>query len=308
MGFDVKEFEYLVSIVDLGSVTKAANAHYVTQSTMTKFVKRKEEELGVKLFDRTARKFTLTYAGEQCLAAARQILSVSNQLNETLNRIAAGEVGCIRFACHSSWSSFFFKKVYKPFQALHPQIDLQIHEMDYRKSLEHLERGGLDFAVVSCGWSEHVNYHCKVLKEQRIVLAVNKAHPIMAQTEIRDDYPYPYIAFSSLRDVPIIMRQRHEQMHDYVMEMLSIHGIEPHIIMETANKENALRVTEDGIGVTFALDDPAMLETYKNIQYLSIDRKHENTGYINVIYRKDIDLAEAHRDLLSLILGYYHNY
>ena len=307
MSFDVREFEYILSIVEHGSVTKAAAANFITQPALTKFIRRKEAELGVPLFERKAKKLTPTYAGEQCIAAARRILSINNRLNDTIRRIADGDLGCIRFACHSSWSSFFFKMIYKPFHTLHPHIDLQIHEMNFAESLAALERAELDFAVVSCGWTEHAKYRCNVLKKQRTVLAANKEHPIMEKAEIREGYRYPYINIANLRGVPLIMRQSHEQMYHFAMELLKIHNVEPNIVLETSNKENALRVAGEEIGVTFTLDDPAMLVTYKEIQYLSIDEKFANTGYINIIYPKSMEITSAHEDLLKLIMAYYEN-
>ena len=305
MSFDVREFEYILSIVEHGSVTKAAATHFITQPALTKFIQRKEAELGVTLFERKSKKLTPTYAGEQCIAAARKILSINNRLNDTISRIAAGHLGCIRFACHSSWSSFFFKMIYKPFHTLHPHIDLQIHEMNLSESLAALERAELDFAVVSCGWTEHANYRCNVLKKQKTVLAAGKNHPIIAKAKRKEGYRYPYIDIAHLHEVPLIMRQPHEQMYHFAMELLKNHSVEPHVVLETANKENALRVAGDGIGVTFTLDDPAMLVTHQKIQYLSLDEKLANTGYINIIFPKGMEIQSPHEDLIKLIMDYY---
>ena len=307
MSFDVREFEYILSIVEYGSVTKAAAAHFITQPALTKFIQRKEAELGVALFERKSRRLIPTYAGEQCIAAARKILSINSRLNDTISRIADGNLGCIRFACHSSWSSFFFKMIYKPFHMLYPHIDLQIHEMNLSESLAALERAELDFAVVSCGWTEHAKYRCNVLKKQKTVLAAGKDHPIVGKAEIKEGYRYPYIDIAHLHEVPLIMRQSHEQMYHFAMELLRIHNVEPNVVLETSNKENALRVAGEGIGVTFTLDDPAMLVTYQKIQYLSIDERLANTGYINIIFPKGMEITSSHEDLLKLIMDYYES-
>ena len=306
MGFYVKEFEYLVSIVELGSITKAAAAHFVTQSTLTKFVQKKEAEFGTPLFTRVSKKLIPTYAGAQCIEAAQKILAINNQLNDRIDQIKSEGHGRIRLALHSSSSDFFFKEIYPAFHSKFPMIDLLLHEMDLSAALNALDDGKLDMAIVSCGWNHHHRYEFHLLYKMHTVMAVKKDHPIVSKAVICDDFIYPYLDLALLHDIPIIMRQSSQEMHDFAVDSFKTYGIKPNVVLETKNKENALRAAEQGIGVfTFTMDDPAMLFVHSDIQYLSMDRNLTINGYLGVTYNKGETLSDAENYLLHLLQHAY---
>ena len=60
----LKQIRYFQSVVQLGSFTEAAQAHYISQSAISQQIRALEEELGVTLLERKKRSFTLTPAGE----------------------------------------------------------------------------------------------------------------------------------------------------------------------------------------------------------------------------------------------------
>jgi len=306
MGFYVKEFEYLVSIVELGSITKAAAAHFVTQSTLTKFVQKKEAEFGTPLFTRVSKKLIPTYAGEQCIESAKKILALNTLLNERIEQVKNEGQGRIRLALHSSSSDFFFKEIYPAFHSKFPMIDLLLHEMDLSVALIAMDSGNLDMAIISGGWDNHQRYEFHLLYKMHTVMAVKKNHPIVKQAVVRDDYPYPYLDLSLLQDVPIIIRQSSQEMHDFAMSSFKTCGINPNVVLETKNKENALRASEQGVGVfTFTMDDPAMLFVHNNVQYLSMDRELTKTGFLGVAYNKGKVLSDAETYLLQLLQQAY---
>ena len=100
-------YEYFVAIVDEGSLTKAAEHLYVSQPSLSQYLKRLEANLGVELFDRSASPLRLTYTGEQCthhLPASRHPPGISGHQkpNQRTPPIRSGAVagrlpaaGCI---------------------------------------------------------------------------------------------------------------------------------------------------------------------------------------------------------------------
>ena len=64
---ELREFTYVKMVADCGSFTKAAAKLFITQPALSNYINKVEEELGVKLFDRSASPLVLTYAGEQYL-------------------------------------------------------------------------------------------------------------------------------------------------------------------------------------------------------------------------------------------------
>ena len=68
-----KNYEYFIAIVESGSLTKAAEKLYVSQPSLSQYVKRLESSLGVELFDRTASPLRLTYTGERYYEYVKQV-------------------------------------------------------------------------------------------------------------------------------------------------------------------------------------------------------------------------------------------
>lgn len=62
---DFKELEYFSTIVKCGNLTHAARQLYVSQPTLSKFLQKLEEDLGLVLFQRGSRRLKLTYAGQR---------------------------------------------------------------------------------------------------------------------------------------------------------------------------------------------------------------------------------------------------
>ena len=71
---EIRQFMYVSMAAECGSFTKAAEKLFITQPALSSYISKLEEELGVRLFDRSVTPLGLTYAGEKYLAYARDIL------------------------------------------------------------------------------------------------------------------------------------------------------------------------------------------------------------------------------------------
>ena len=297
---DIKEFIYLIKIADTGSVTKAANQLFITQPALSKFIRNKEEEMGTRLFSRVGKRFVPTYAGEKCIEAARRVLAINKQLEDEMAGIVKQGKGRIRLAFHSSWSDFFFRSVYPAYQEKYPDIDLQIFEANSSKALEMMDKGELDIAVVATTWRAHSKFVCETLRSQRFVLAVRDGHPLLEKTEVRQGSLYPHLDLRALQDVPLILRHANQQTRSYTAELLQNVDIKPRVALETQSRENALRAVEYGIGVTFTLDDPALLLTHESIRLISFDDPNPDS-YINIVYIKGLAFSNSEHELMQMI-------
>ena len=72
---DFRELSYVLAIAKHQNITKAAEALYVGQPTLSKFLMALEDDLGLKLFRKLGHKYVLTYAGERYVDKATQILN-----------------------------------------------------------------------------------------------------------------------------------------------------------------------------------------------------------------------------------------
>jgi DNA-binding transcriptional LysR family regulator len=302
---DVRDFEYLAAIADLGSVTKAAEQLYLTQPAISRFIHDKEKELGVPLFNRIGKQLFPTYAGEKCIEAARKILQINNHLNDDIMMILNNDRSRIRLGFQGTWTKFFFDKIYPAFRSYYPDIDLQINEGNSTEHLDKLNNGMLDIAIVSSVWEHHAYYTSLTVKEQQIVLGVHKDDPLMEQAVDLPDYPYPYIDIHSLKDTPFIMRYTTAREKYSLIELLNFHGILPRIVLETNTRSGTLSAINQGHGASVVADDATQLYAYKNVRFLSIAQINIRRNYLQIIHNKRIQLSSAEEELTDIIIDEY---
>ena len=70
---DLREQKYVCTLAELGNLTRAAERLYISQPALSIYITNLEKNLGTPLFDRSGKKFTLTYAGEQYVKRAAGI-------------------------------------------------------------------------------------------------------------------------------------------------------------------------------------------------------------------------------------------
>ena len=83
---NVRDYEYIIAIAEQGSITRAATQLFITQPALTKFLKRTEDSLGLKLFNRNGNQFLLTEAGQRYVETGRIIVQMDRQLTAQLTQ------------------------------------------------------------------------------------------------------------------------------------------------------------------------------------------------------------------------------
>ena len=94
---DIRELKYLYEISQCESMEKAAGRLYITQPSLTKAVKKMEEELGFKLFEKVGRKNVLTLAGKQVINLSRPVLNAYDYFEQNLTTIGSSERAVVNY-------------------------------------------------------------------------------------------------------------------------------------------------------------------------------------------------------------------
>ena len=106
---NLKHAQYMMTILQEGSITAAAKKLFISQPSLSQMVKLVETNLGTAVFNRTTEPLSLTPAGEKYMEAAGQILAIHANLEREIEEIRAEEHGKIKFgiyACSPEDSSF----------------------------------------------------------------------------------------------------------------------------------------------------------------------------------------------------------
>lgn len=143
---DVDLLRAFVTVSDLGSFTRAADALLRRQSTLSLQIKRLEDGLGKRLLDRTSRRLRLTAAGEALLGQARQMLELNDRLVASLDEPALA--GTVRLGTPEDFATTHLPQVLARFSQTYPSVQLEVTCDLTLTLLRRFREGDFDLVLV----------------------------------------------------------------------------------------------------------------------------------------------------------------
>lgn len=143
---DIDLVRTFVAVADHSSMTAAANARYLTQGAISQQIRRLEDMLGSRLFERDRRGLRLTRSGEQLLARSRPLLALNDDIWSAMTEGAVA--GKVRLGLPYDLVGPCLAPVIKDFAAAHPQVDISLICAASPELLAALASGEVDLIVV----------------------------------------------------------------------------------------------------------------------------------------------------------------
>ena len=148
MAFTLRQLQFFVAAAEAGSVSGAARALSISQSSVTEAILSLEGDLGVALFDRQARGLLITHKGSAFLRHARKILADVATARSAFQDEAEAATGRLSLGVTSLVAGYVLSDILARYRRAFPQIELNVVE-DNGDYLQHLLIGGeLDVAVL----------------------------------------------------------------------------------------------------------------------------------------------------------------
>ena len=145
----LRQLSYLVALADRLNFRAAAEAQFVTQSTLSAGIKELETVLGVQLVERDRRHVRLTAVGEEVVSRARGLLAAATDLSESARGAAAPLSGPLRLGVIPTIAPFLLPEVLPPLRRAHRELKLYLREDLTERLLERLHAGSLDIALIA---------------------------------------------------------------------------------------------------------------------------------------------------------------
>ena len=296
---DFRDLIYISAIAEHQSITKAANALYISQPSLSKFLLQTEQRLNTSLFNRIGKKYVLTYAGERYLSYAHQILSIKGNMDREMSDILSAKDETLRIGFSSVRGSNLIVHVIPQFAALHPNVHLELQEISYTSYENAILSGNLDIAFINLPIkSPGIEY--QILSYDEVLLITSQNHPIVHRAEIRPECNYPWIDLRWLKDDRFIMVSKELRMHSIIESLFAQARINPKIHFYTRNLEAAAMLASEGFGISFT-----------NVKYISYTKFEHNPALFSLgspatyrtfvaAYRKDFYLPRYVEDLIQL--------
>lgn len=235
--YSLKLFVHLSDTLHFG---KTASACFISPSALSRHIKRLEEEVGHRLFERDRRSVQLTPEGEIFRTYAREVLDrwrdVSNRLNE-----ASGSLhGEISIYCSVTAAYSILPNLLGEFRRAYPQIHLNIHTGDAASAVRRLVADEIDLVIAARPDSlpEGLLYH--ELTTTRLIFIAPRDSQQYDQLLTRDPVPW--------REIPLILAEQGLARRRLDAWFRSIE-IQPNIYANVSGNEAILTMVSLGAGV-----------------------------------------------------------
>ncbi len=240
----LRQFEYVASIVQWKTMHKAARHLYVSEATISQQIRDLEAELGFPLFERGGRALKLTVEGEKLLPRIQSILHAKQELEEQVAEIKDPTTGTIRFGISASPALTILPYILKSFVKVYPHVTLEVREGGSYELATQVHDHLLDVAVIAT--SDLVPLDIQGLTIKNLIktelVALASQHHRLAYKE--------NVSKEQLSSERLIVFREGYLARDLILAVLGSEA-ERNIIYSTDNNESARSLVQANIGIFF---------------------------------------------------------
>jgi DNA-binding transcriptional LysR family regulator len=195
---DLRQLEIFVKVAELGSFSKAAEALFLTQPTVSEHIRSLEDELGVRLLDRLGRGAVVTKGGALLQGYAQRLLALSREARQAMESFQGRMSGDLLVGASTIPGEYILPGLIGRFKEKFPDIAITLLIGDSQTVTEWVAEGRAEVGVVGAR-SGYRSVEFRELLPDDIVLIVSAAHPWHGRKQVTLD---------ELRAEPLLLRER----------------------------------------------------------------------------------------------------
>jgi DNA-binding transcriptional LysR family regulator len=240
---DLRRLEIFVRVAEFGSFSRAAEALFLTQPTVSEHVRALEDELGVQLLDRLGRGAAPTPAGQLLLGYARKLLALAGEAQQAVDQFQGRVSGELIVGGSSIPGEYVLPSLIGAFRAKHPEIAVTLLIGDSRGVQEWVESGRVELGVVGVRPTGR-SLDSRQLMADELVVVVAPDHPWVGRGNI---------SVEDIRHEPLILRERGSGSRDTLERALATVGLDFgafRIVGEMGSTQAIKQAIRAGFGVS----------------------------------------------------------
>ena len=144
---NLQQLRYIVAINRFRNFARAAESCDISQPTLSAMLVKLEEELDVKIFERSSKSVTPTTAGKKIILQAEKALMETNRINEIVSEDKGRLGGSMVISVGPTIAPYILPKFIKQYREDYPSVNLTIQELKANFMLDALLRGGIDAGI-----------------------------------------------------------------------------------------------------------------------------------------------------------------
>lgn len=294
-----KHMNYILTVLKEGSFTSAAKKLYVSQPSLSQIIKTAENNLGAPIFDRSTDPITLTPAGQLYVNAAKEILTISNNLTKQIEELSNEEFGKLRIGVSVQRGMELLPYIYPRFKKRFPHVELELHEQGSAAMEQNLLEGTVGIALLTTS-PKHDELVYDLIQREDLILIVNKNCKLAKKVT-----PGTPIDIKDAKDEVFICSKHGHSARTLLDTLFITREIKPQIGLETMSIEVGKHIVAASEVVMACPDAYVDISNSESAPYYAYPILGvENPRHFYACYRKDLYLTKYIRGFLEILHEY----
>jgi len=227
MHFDLFDLRLMANIAEADSMTKGAEASFISLPAASTRIKNLEEGIGAKLLNRTSQGVTLTPPGQAFVHHARAVLGQIEHLRGDLQEYTSGIKGHVRVFANTTALSEYLPPVLRSYLLSHPDINIDLRERLSHDIIRAVTEGQTDIGIIA-GLVRTEGLEIIPYRRDRLVLVVPQGHTLSERAEVAfaDTLDYDHVGLHESSAIYAFLRQVCDQLHRPIKQRIQVGNFE----------------------------------------------------------------------------------
>lgn len=294
---ELAQLEAFLQVARHRSFSRAAEALFLTQPSVTARIQTLERELGERLFERTGRSVTLTDAGVAFMPHAQRALTAVQEGVDAIEAVRHGDVGSIRVGASSSIATYALPRVIKRFRSARPRVHIHLSTGSTEEVIERLLASEIHVAITRL--TQHPEIEAVHLYNDDLTLVVPPGHAFARRGRV---------AVSEVGREPFLFFERSSSYHSLVYSMFLRVGVVPESVMELDSLEATKHMVGAGLGIAIlpvvAVDKEVEAGELVAVEIRDMEQPAQREVGLHIVRNRA--LAPPLRDFLQVLTQTYN--
>lgn len=237
---NIRDLKYIVAVANEQNFARAAQKSFVSQPALSMQIKKLEDEIGVKIFERSQKNFMVTKIGEEIIAKAKIILREVDEMKNIAKNSQDPFSGEIRIGAFPTLASYFFPKIIGKISTKFPKLKLLLIEEKTEILLQKLKSGEIDAAFIAMPCDDF-GLESKKIFEEDFLLAVPQKHALAKNKKVEK---------KDLKGKELMLLEDGHCLRDQALEACSMLGAFEQQDFRASSLETLRQMVAVGAGIT----------------------------------------------------------
>ena len=301
------EMNYVYEVYRQRSFTKAAQALYIAQPSLSQMVRKAEARIGAPIFDRSTSPIGVTELGRAYIRAAEQVLQIEADLQQYLDDTEKCLTGALTLGGTTFFTSYVLPPLVSAYSERYPGVELRLHEAHTGQLKQELQEGTLDFALDNTLLDPAI-YEAVEIQTEQVILAVPRALPVNEKAAAfrlsAKELPQagaPCVPLELFADTPFLLLKEGNDTRRRAEQLCAQAGFEPKIRLALDQQLAAYNLAGYGLGAAFISDTLALsAPPDERLCFYRIDSP-DAVRTISLFYKRTRALTAPMRAMLTML-------